>query len=240
MSLAGNLRTMQLSDLLQWCAMNAKTGTLGLRREPIEKKLFFNRGSLFSSTSNNPRERLSQFLLRSGKITEDQLFRALIRQEQTLQPLGEVLISFGWLDKTELNNRLKLKTEESIYDCFLWNDGEFSFYDDQLPNDITVFITENLTNIVVEGARRADEWRRISQAFPSLQVTFKVDKQGVDCAELSEEDCRILDFVERGMSIAECALELHAVDFYAASYLWKLHERGLIKVDRIPQEIPLD
>ena len=70
MSLAGSLKTMHVGDLLQWCGTNLKTGTLRLTRGPIEKRLFFKEGQLFSSTSNSPRETLGQFLIRAGKINE--------------------------------------------------------------------------------------------------------------------------------------------------------------------------
>ncbi len=240
MGLVGNLKTMQLSDLLQWCAFNSKTGTLRLHHPPIVKRLFFKEGRLFSSTSNNPRERLSQFLIRSGIITEEQLVQALVRQQRTRQPLGEVLIGFGWLDPAELARLLKLKTEESIYDCFLWNDGEFKFLDDQLPEEIAVLVAENLTNIVFEGVRRADEWRRIREVFPSLQITFKVNEDAAASAAVPEKDRRVLSLVRKGRTIAEIALEMHAVNFYAASRLWKFHQQGLISIDRIWQEIPLE
>ena len=83
MSLTGSLKTMHVGDLLQWCGSNLKTGTLRLMRGPIEKQLFFKGGRLFSSTSNSPRETLGQFLIRTGKISEEQLFKALVRQDRT-------------------------------------------------------------------------------------------------------------------------------------------------------------
>ena len=77
MSLAGNLETMGLGDLLQWCGLTLKTVALHLKRDPIEKCLFFNKGRLFSSVSSNPRETLGQSLTRSGHLTEKGLIKAL-------------------------------------------------------------------------------------------------------------------------------------------------------------------
>jgi hypothetical protein len=108
-----------------------KTGTLRLNRGPIEKQLFFKEGRLFSSTSNSPRETLGQFLIRTAKITEEQLFKALIRQDRNHEPLGQILIGDGLLSDDELSGLLRIKTEESIYDCFLWPDGDFVFEEDR-------------------------------------------------------------------------------------------------------------
>ncbi len=40
-SLSGSLKAMHLADLLQWCAIKSKTGTLRIRHGPIEKKTPF-------------------------------------------------------------------------------------------------------------------------------------------------------------------------------------------------------
>jgi hypothetical protein len=64
MSLAGNLRTMPLPDILQWIGMGRKTGTLHLERRSIKKQIIFKKGEIYSSWSNDPRESLGQFLIR--------------------------------------------------------------------------------------------------------------------------------------------------------------------------------
>jgi tetratricopeptide (TPR) repeat protein len=240
MSLTGSLKTMHLGDLLQWCGSNLKTGTLRLTRGPIEKRLFFKDGRLFSSTSNSPRETLGQFLIRAGKISEEELFKALIQQDRAAEPLGQILIGGGLLSEEELNELLRLKTGESIYDCFLWSDGDFVFEDGRLPEKISIYVPLDLTAVILEGARRTDEWDRIWEVFPSRFTTFTAEPTDDGGGELSAEDNRILDLVSQGKNLGEIALELHAVDFYAASRLLELHERGLVHVSSANEEIPFE
>lgn len=233
---------MHLGDLLQWCGTNLKTGTLRLVQGPIEKRLFFRNGHLFSSTSNSPRETLGQYLIRSGKITEEELFKALIQQDRSAEPLGQILIREGLLTEGELQHLLRLKTEESIYDCFLWNGGDFAFEDGVLPDKIPISLPLDLTGVILEGARRSDEWARIREAFPSRLTTFAINPEETRASteELNEEDHRILELVKDGKNLAEIALELHAVDFYAASRLLDLYQRRLVSVARVPDEIPFE
>jgi tetratricopeptide (TPR) repeat protein len=241
MSISGSLKTMHSGDLLQWCGTNLKTGTLRVKRGPIEKQLFFKGGRLFSSISNSPRETLGQFLIRSGQITEEQLFNALIQQDRNQEPLGQLLIKAGFLTEEDLKDLLRLKTEETIYDCFLWTDGEFIFEDDRLPEHIPISLPLDLTGVILEGARRTDEWERIRRVFPSRFTTFSVDDEAVSAADdLAEEDRRILDLARQGKNLAEIALEMHAVEFYAASRLLEYHQNGLVRVDEVQDEIPFE
>jgi serine/threonine protein kinase len=242
-SLAGSLDTMHLADLLQWCAIKEKTGTLRVRHGPIEKRLHFRDGTLFSSTSNSPRETLGQILIRSGHINEEQLFTALVEQERINQPLGWILISKGLLSQSELQRLLQLKCEESIYDCFLWTDGEFVFEDHQVPEIVPASFSLDMSRVIQEGIDRMEKWEHIRERFPSRLTTFKrnqVALEPLDDDELTQEDRRILDLVEKNKNLAEIALELHAVDFYAAERLLALCERGCITVAKIPKELPYE
>ncbi len=97
MSLRGDLRTMALPDILQWVATGQKTGTLHVERRSVQKRIILREGNIFSSWSNDPRESLGQFLIRLRLITEEQLFRALLAQEEKGRLLGSILVSEGVL-----------------------------------------------------------------------------------------------------------------------------------------------
>ncbi len=232
---------MQLGDLLQWCGTNLKTGTLHVKRGPIEKQLFFKDGRLFSSISSSPRETLGQFLIRSGHITEEELFKALIEQDRSNRRLGQILVASEVISEDVLEDLLRLKTEEAIYDCFLWTDGNFKFEDEILPESIPVSLPLDLTGVILEGARRTDEWERIHEVFPSRLATFEINHDVLDeASDLSEEERRVLELVARGKNLAEISLELHAVEFYAASRLLALHTKKLVVVKESPEEIDFD
>src|SRR5262245_6668059 len=95
MSLVGNLRTMALPDILQWISMGRKTGTLHLERRSIKKQILFQKGEIYSSWSNDPRESLGQFLVRQRVVSEEQLFKALLLQESEGRKLGAILVADG-------------------------------------------------------------------------------------------------------------------------------------------------
>ena len=242
MSLSGSLATMQLGDLLQWCGTNLKTGTLHVKRGPIEKQLFFKDGRLFSSISSSPRETLGQFLIRSGHITEEELFKALIEQDRSNRRLGQILVASEVITEDVLEELLRLKTEEAIYDCFLWKDGEFTFEDDTLPEAIPVSLPLDLTGVILEGARRSDEWERIHRGLPL--AAGDVRGQPRHGRGRPRRQRRRPPRPRAGSPRQELGGDLAraplAVEFYAASMLLHLHERKLVAVKESPEEIDFD
>src|SRR5512135_279100 len=116
MSLSGNLRTMDLAELLQWVTLGRKTGSLTFVRDKTKNYIFFKDGKIISSKSNEPIKQLSHYLLFEGKITEAQLKKALEIQLQTRSHLGKILVKEGYVTKVEVEKALLGRTEEVIYD----------------------------------------------------------------------------------------------------------------------------
>src|SRR3954464_11900875 len=58
--------------------------------------------------------------------------------------------------------------EEAIYALAIWNQGEFQFSPAEEPDRQT--ITKSNTNLLMEAARRLDEWRVLSKKIPSVEV----------------------------------------------------------------------
>src|SRR5437762_12472445 len=85
--------------------------------------------------------------------------------------LGEILVSLGAITPRELERQVRFQIEEVVFEVMSWREGYFSFTEglpDEVPADATVRIpTEAL---LMEGARRIDEWSRIEGRIPHLGV----------------------------------------------------------------------
>jgi tetratricopeptide (TPR) repeat protein len=227
MTLAGRLRTMALPDVLQWLAMGRKTGTLVLERRSVQKKIVFRDGSIYSSWSNDPRESLGQFLLRERLATEEQIFTALLRQEERKGLLGSILVADGIVTEDALRRSLQLKAEEMVYELFLWPDGQFEFKEGELPPDVQIAIEMDVNSVLMEGIRRIDEWARIRQVFPSTRTTFRLAGQPL---VKDPTERQILHLAALGKTLAEIALEMRRSEFDAAVLLFELYGRGYLVV----------
>lgn len=232
MSLKGDLRTMPLPDILQWAAAGRKTGTLHVARRSIKKRIILREGHVYSSWSNDPRESLGQFLVRLRLATEEQLFRALLAQEEKGRPVGSILVGDGVLSEEDLKRALRVKAEETMYDLFLWPAGEFEFHEGEFPADIPITIETPVTPVILEGIRRVDEWQRIRAVIPTGETTFTRTSQPASAPNDDlEEDA--LALASAGKTLAEISLELRRSEFETAALLFELHARGLLAVERV-------
>lgn len=229
MSLAGNLRTMDLPEVLQWIASARKTGTLHLERRSVQKRIYFQVGAIYTSWSNDPRESMGQILVRERLVTEEQLFKALLRREHQGRMLGVMLIEDGTVSEEDVRRILRIKAEESIYDLFLWPEGKFEFKDGESAGDDLIPIDLDVTSAIMEGVRRVDEWGRIRTVFSSADVSFSLPRgMPADLTDATER--RMLELAGSGLTLAALSLELRRSEFETAEMAFSLHARGLLTV----------
>lgn len=233
MGIVGNLRTMQLEELLQWLSQSKKNGTLEIVHGPTEKKIFFKDGLILSSASNRPEEYLGHFLVNHGHITEAQLSRAIESQQQTRMLLGMILVNNGAISEQELSRMLRIKAEESIYDVFSWPEGDFRFLDDVLPDSAMVPMRMDVTGIVMEGVQRVDEWRRIRKVIPHERMipVAVVDLSTVP--DLGPGDQRILEMVDDEKTIEEIRLLTHTTEYQISKLFFDQWQYGHIKLVKL-------
>jgi hypothetical protein len=236
MSLRGDLKTMGLPDVLQWIAAGRKTGTLQIERGSIQKRIIVREGNIFSSWSNDPRESLGQFLIRLNLVSEEQLFKALLGQEEQNQLLGSLLLGDGTLTELDLKRALKVKAEETLFDLFLWPSGEFAFHEGEVPVDIRITYETPVTLVILEGIRRVDEWTRIRDVFPTMDTTFRVTDAPRD--NLADVEDHVLVLAGQGQNQAEISLEIRRSEFETSAILFDLHQRGLLRVETVGKEAP--
>lgn len=230
MGIVGNLRTMQLEELLQWLSQSRKTGTLEINTDKVQKKVFFRDGQIVATASTRPEEHLGHFLVSHGLISETALAKAIELQEATGMLLGKILVTKEILKESDLHQMLKLKSEESIYDIFSWPEGEFRFLDDVLPPaNAMVPMVLDVTAILMEGVQRVDEFRRIRQLVPT-QDAIPVQIYEWELKHADPGTMQILDLVNDERTVEEIRLQTHSSEFHVCKVLYDQWSKGRLKV----------
>lgn len=230
MSVSGNLKTMLPGDLLQWLSLGQKTGTLCVTNKAVQKKIFFRNGRVISSASNDPREYLGQFLMSHGYITEEELMKAMEVQMQSGILLGKILVMIDVINEEDLQRLMRLKAEEEIYDIFLWNEGDFEFLDNELPQMEMIPLRVDVTGLIMEGTRRVDEWNRIHTLIGHELLVPSLVKE-VPPEELEDDAQRtVINAIDGRRSLAELVLESRSSSFNVASTVYHFTREGYVKL----------
>jgi hypothetical protein len=233
MGISGNLKTMVLSELLQWLSMGQKSGTLVIdnKSKKVEKRICFDKGTIISSASTDPKEYLGRFLVNHGFLADEPVNEAVARQQQEKQLLGKILVNMGLISEEDLHQMLQLKAEETIYDIFTWEEGDFEFLDNELPEHTMVRMSLDVQWLVLEGSRRLDEWGRIRETIPSPQCV-PVLVGDIDLSKAGEVEERILGLIDDDRSIEDISHEAQIGLFQVANVLSIQVQRGALKVVR--------
>src|SRR6266436_238551 len=175
MAIEGPLRELGIHDVFQLLDLSRKTGTLRVTSElrHNEGKIYFDNGVVVSAEIRSNPHPLGALLLRTGKITEADLERARDMQQRQgdKRRLGEILVALGVITKREVERQVRFQIEEVVFEVMSWNEGYFSFaeqVESKVPTELTVRIP--VEALLMEGARRIDEWSRIENRIPHVGV----------------------------------------------------------------------
>jgi tetratricopeptide (TPR) repeat protein len=233
MAIEGALQDVSLPDILQLLAMGRKTGCLTLTDRSNFGYIYLGDGRvIYASVLNRP-DRLGELLVRNGAITREQLAEAIDAQaEERNSRLGTLLVRRGVLDEEVLGRFVRLQIEEAVYHLFTWSQGSFHFDADQVPDEDERFLVQlPAENLLLEGARRVDEWSLIEKKIPSFDLVFEVVKDPADDpdVELTEHQRRVLPLVDARRTVDDLVVESGLVEFDVGKALFGLLQAGFLE-----------
>ena len=236
MPIEGPLRELGIHDVFQLLDLSRKTGALRVTSElrHNEGKIYFDSGVVVSAEIRSNPHPLGALLLRTGKIAEADLERARDMQQRQgdKRRLGEILVSLGVITQREVERQIRFQIEEVVFEVMSWNEGYFSFAEEaesRVPTEVTVRIP--VEALLMEGARRIDEWSRIENRIPHVGVVPSLapppEGSGGEL-DLLPPEWEVLALIDGQRSVRGVATELGRSDFDVAKTLFGLESAGVI------------
>lgn len=205
-SLRGSLASFRLPDVLTFLSSSRKSGTLTLTSGSNESTVYFDNGAVVYAGSNQETLRLSSVLLRKKRISAAQhdAIDDLMKAEGGR--FGQLAVKQGVLTDEQLRDFLKVQVSEILYDCFVWPGGTFAFIDGTSLPPYAVTISVDLSNLIMEGARRIAEWEECVRLLPDSTVVFRVvSNPETEKITLSIDEWKILFLINAKRTLAELA-----------------------------------
>jgi len=231
MAIKGSLKEASLPDVLQLLALGQKTGCLSIADRSNFGYIYFDKGRICYASIVNRRDRLGDILVKHQKITSNQLDAAIHRQSKERdKKLGEILVGMGVISQEDLERYMRVQIEESVYYLFTWTQGTFNFESEVRPERQDFLVNINPESLLLEGARRVDEWSLIEKKIPSFDLIFTVDKDRLAISEaaLTETQQRVLPLLDGARDMNQVIEDAGLGEFEIGKALYGLITAGFV------------
>ena len=140
---------------------------------------------------------------------------------------GQIYLNDGKIVHASLEDA---SGEEAVYALAIWSRGDFKF-EPGISTELRT-ISKSNTNLLMEAARRLDEWRVLSKKIPSTELVpeFVVQETREGQINLNTSEWLILSKIDGTRSIKQIAQAGGLSVFDAAKVLYGLIATGLIRL----------
>lgn len=232
MTIQGSLREASLPDVIQLLFLGRRTGRLALADRQRHASIWFSDGWISHAAIVNRRDRLGEVLVKSGAISAEDLETALTAQaSDPSHRIGDLLVSRGAISLADLRRYMRTHVEEALYTLFTWSTGTFTFEAGITPETDEGTGRFSPEAILLEGARRVDEWSLIERKIPSFDIILAPEPAQDKSVDLSftETQRRILPLLDGQRDLRQVIEETALADFTACQAVYGLLTAGLIR-----------
>lgn len=237
MAIEGPLKELNIHDVFQLLDLGRKTGILRVTSELRQNSgaVYFEHGAIVGAEVTSNPHPLGGLLLKSGRVSQEDLTRARAMQAAGDQRrLGEILVAIGAVSPRELERVVRAQVEEVIFELMSWSEGYFSFGEgDAVAAVAEASIRIPTEAVLMEAARRIDEWSQIEARIPHLGVVprFAPASHGAGTLDLRPDEWALLAEVDGTRSLREIAVALGRSGFDVAKAVYGLAVTGILAVE---------
>lgn len=241
MAIEGPLRELGIHDVFQLLDLSRKTGVLRVASElrDDEGVVYFDSGRVVHAQVRSKAVPVEMALLQAGKISREDIetARASRVNGRTDADIVDLLLERGVLTVKELERQLRMQIESVVFELMSWREGFFSFEErpqTEIGGMREARIRVSTESLLMEGARRIDEWSRIADKVPSLSVVpilAPVREDGTSSQlDLLPPEWEVLSMIDGTRDLRGIAAALGRGEFDVARVVYGLVTTGVVEV----------
>lgn len=161
----GDLAEVEFPHLLHHLHGLRATGVLMISSGKKKKAIQLRDGYPVAVKSNLVHECLGNYLVRSGKLSNEAMLESLSRMEKGEGLQGQILVAMDVISEDEITAALQDQAESKLFEIFEWKRGSFRLeIGSRLKRGNTLALATSPANIILSGVRRGTSIECI-QAF---------------------------------------------------------------------------
>jgi uncharacterized protein DUF4388 len=192
----GDLAVTPLPEILATIERYRVPGALSVTRGAAHRRIYLANGLVVFATSDEREVRLGNYLIRHGTLPEEAVHSAEARLAGDGIRLGHILLRLELLDQATLEVAVADQVREILWGAFDWDEGEVLFEVGGARSDETVRIDLPITQVIVEGVRRAANVRRFVERLGSGHAVLEQAEAGLAPGVFSPEEIGLRGLVD--------------------------------------------
>jgi hypothetical protein len=231
MAMSGSLREFALWEIVQLLSSQKKTGRLQLTRGSERFSLYFLDGRIAGAREPglSPGDPLMKFLRRVRWLSEEQLRGIESLNAESGRDLVDLLLNGRYIDAEELTSLYERVVLDLLFRMLRWEDGEYSFTA-VVPPDSALRVSLSTDSLLMEAARRVDEYRRQMSELPDAHVILGLRELPDPDAPLSDSETELFGLVDGRRTLAEVVAQSPLTDYEAMEGVGRLMENRWIEI----------
>lgn len=145
------------------------------------------------------------------------------------QSFGFVFVENGRITNASVKGR-HIRSEDAVYELFTWVQGSFDFEPGVMPDSSMERVSLDPQPLMLEGARRVDEWTLIEKAIPAFDAIFALDRQRLlfSKLELTEDQQSLLPLFDGRRDVDSLVQASKLSEFAVGKALFGLMNAGFL------------
>jgi hypothetical protein len=143
------------------------------------------------------------------------------------------------MSERELERKLRQQIENTVFDLMSWREGFFSFEERALTDVPEARVKVTTESLLMESARRIDEWSRIADKVPNLAVIpslAPVSEDHETRLDLLPHEWEVLSMIDGQRDVRAIAVALGRGEFEVAKVAYGLVTTGVVTIHQ-PQRV---
>jgi hypothetical protein len=234
----GSLGEFRLAEILQLVAVQQKTGLLRMVRGKTIVTFYFDHGILVSCRDRRhlAYDPLLEFLSRYGFLQPQMVEYLRNKIEESKEDLADVLIGERFLTEEELLLALEDMTQELAHRTFTWREGTYQFIGgDEALSGLRHRVSMKIDALLMEGARRADEWPRLVEKLPGHDVVL--DAVTAPTVQLGRRAVSVLGHLTEIMRLGDLVARARIPEFDVYEIIVQAMEADIVHVLEKPEPV---